>query len=181
MIDPPEETDQFGNELLGEIFSWFPDKVVYKLNYLLTKIRLFGNEQIINYFEVLVSSIIRNISQQEPKDLRIRRRKEPIEDAPVFELYLKLLQKEKKKLEHYWDAKDQGAIDYGTFTVALCDNRDFGSYLSIGLTENSIDCIVTSPPYATALPYIDTDRLSILIINQLASGRRAVIERSNRF
>jgi len=181
VIDPPEETDQFGNELLGEIFSWFPDKVVYKLNYLLTKIRLFGNEQIINYFEVLVSSIIRNISQQEPKDLRIRRRKEPIEDAPVFELYLKLLQKEKKKLEHYWDAKDQGAIDYGTFTVALCDNRDFGSYLSIGLTENSIDCIVTSPPYATALPYIDTDRLSILIINQLASGRRAVIERSNRF
>ena len=28
----------------------------------------------------------------------------------------------------------------------------------------SVDCIITSPPYATALPYLDTDRLSIYFL-----------------
>ena len=34
---------------------------------------------------------------------------------------------------------------------------------STGLSHNSIDLAITSPPYATALPYVDTDRLSLYI------------------
>jgi len=170
--------DEFPKELLDELYNWFPKKVVNKLNIILSKIRLFGNDKIVNYFEVLLSSVIRNISQQDPKDLRIRKRKEEIVDAPVFEIYLKLLKKEKKKLENYWVAADQGAVTIGTFKVGLLDNRDVRSYDSMGLKENCIDCIVTSPPYATALPYIDTDRLSILVINKLSSIERTEIERS---
>ena len=34
---------------------------------------------------------------------------------------------------------------------------------STGLRKKSIDLAITSPPYATALPYVDTDRLSLYV------------------
>ena len=37
---------------------------------------------------VVVSDIVREVSQQEPKDLRIRRRATPLDDAPVYQLFL---------------------------------------------------------------------------------------------
>ncbi len=33
-----------------------------------------------------------------------------------------------------------------------------------------VDAVITSPPYATALPYIDTDRLSLIYLGLLARG-----------
>jgi len=39
-----------------------------------------------------------------------------------------------------------------------------------------VDAIVTSPPYATALPYIDTDRLSLLVLFGLDTRQRSAIE-----
>ena len=41
-----------------------------------------------------------------------------------------------------------------------------------------MDAVVTSPPYATALPYIDTDRLSILLLDSRSSTERSQIEES---
>lgn len=34
---------------------------------------------------------------------------------------------------------------------------------STNLKPNTVDVVITSPPYATALPYIDTDRLSLFV------------------
>jgi DNA modification methylase len=178
IVGIPKSDDQFPKELHEEIFSWFPTPVVHKLNFLLAEIRLFGDDRVVNYFEILLSSIVRNISQQDPKDLRIRKRKEFIEDAPVFELYLKAMKSQLAKLESFWESVDQGVVSIGSFKVGLVDNREPDSYTALGLNESSVDCIVTSPPYATALPYIDTDRLSILIINSLSSRERAIIEKS---
>jgi hypothetical protein len=41
-----------------------------------------------------------------------------------------------------------------------------------------VNAVVTSPPYATALPYIDTDRLSILLLCGVPSSARSQIEES---
>jgi hypothetical protein len=49
---------------------------------------------------------------------------------------------------------------------------------ALGLPTNSVDCVVTSPPYATALPYIDTDRLSLLSVMGLTSPVRSKLEQS---
>src|SRR5690606_16800183 len=46
----------------------------------------------------------------------------------------------------------------------------------LGLERQSVDAVVTSPPYATALPYIDTDRLSLLAIMGIPSKIRSTLE-----
>ena len=33
--------------------------------------------------------------------------------------------------------------------------------------RRSVDVVITSPPYATALPYLDADRLSLIILGLL--------------
>ena len=48
----------------------------------------------------------------------------------------------------------------------------------LGLAEGSVDCVLTSPPYATALPYVDTDRLSLLALFGLTSKSRRPLELS---
>jgi hypothetical protein len=60
--------------------------------------------------------------------------------------------------------------------VWVGDARDYENYISNGVHETCVDAVVTSPPYATALPYIDTDRLSILILFGLAVRERSRIE-----
>src|SRR4029077_19971919 len=34
-----------------------------------------------------------------------------------------------------------------------------------------VDAVITSPPYATALPYLDTDRLSLIVLGLLSRDR----------
>jgi site-specific DNA-methyltransferase (cytosine-N4-specific) len=45
------------------------------------------------------------------------------------------------------------------------DSRNLGF-----LSEGCIDAIITSPPYATALPYLDTDRLAMYVLGLLNPG-----------
>ena len=58
------------------------------------------------------------------------------------------------------------------------DARTQKTFKALGLTENSVDLVLTSPPYATALPYIDTDRLSLLVLFGMDSSARRPIEQS---
>lgn len=39
-----------------------------------------------------------------------------------------------------------------------------------------MDIVISSPPYATALPYIDTNRLSMLVLEGYNAARRVSIE-----
>ena len=56
------------------------------------------------------------------------------------------------------------------------DSRSWETFAGIGLEQHAVDLILTSPPYATALPYIDTDRLSILVLDGLTSSQRRPLE-----
>ncbi|MBL3931435.1 hypothetical protein FH722_25600, partial [Bacteroides thetaiotaomicron] len=50
------------------------------------------------------------------------------------------------------------------------------TFMKLGLESGSVDLVLTSPPYGTALPYIDTDRLSLLFIMGLKSSERKPVE-----
>jgi len=174
----PETTDQFSPHVIDEVYSWFPTPVVYKLNWLLGQIRLFGEARLVNFLEVLVSDCIREVSQQDPADLRIRRRAEPIADAPLIELFLQRLESQHRRLEHFWTVSSRRPFPFLSATVIQGDCRDTKTFGSLGLGQESVDAVVTSPPYATALPYIDTDRLSLMaILGMPARPRRTVEER----
>lgn len=173
-----ETTDQFPSHIIDEVYSWFPTPVVYKLNWLLGQIRLFGEDRLVNFLEVLVSDCIRKVSHQDPTDLRSRRRAELIADAPLIELFLQRLEAQRQRLEQFWTVSGRRPFPFLSATVAQGDCRDAQTFGSLGLGQESVDAVVTSPPYATALPYIDTDRLSLMaILGMPAKPRRTVEER----
>ncbi|WP_330728057.1 DNA methyltransferase [Burkholderia multivorans] len=172
----PDAVDQFHPDVVDELFSWFPAPVVRKLNWLLTQIRLFGEARLVNFLEVLVSDCIREVSQQDPTDLRIRRRAEPIEDAPLIELFRQRLETQQRRLDHFWSVASRRPVPFISANVAHGDCRAESTFSTMGLNEASVDAVVTSPPYATALPYIDTDRLSLMAILGMPSGSRRVVE-----
>lgn len=168
--------DQFDEAGHSELLNWFPEVVLAKLNLLLKRIRLMGNHTLVDFFEVIVSSIIRDISQQEPTDLRIRRRKELIKDAPVYEMFFRKLTAQNVRLRKYWSVAARQPGPRFAPLIIEGDSRREECFATAGISDESIDCVVTSPPYATALPYIDTDRLSLLAILGMQSSKRAVIE-----
>lgn len=135
------------------------------------KIHRIPDNRISNFLEVIVSNLIRDISQQDPTDLRIRRRKEPLLDSPVVYMFKQNLEKQISKLESYFSSVDYSPSIFYQSKIWSGDCRKTDSFTSHGLTQGSIDAVITSPPYATALPYIDTNRLSLLILMSLSSKK----------
>jgi len=171
-----QNTDQFKPEVLDEIFSWFPKPVVYKLNWLLSIIRAVSITAVREFLEVILSSIIRDVSQQDPRDLRVRRRKPPLEDAPVIELFTNRLSEQLQRLRDFWRVSCYWPVHTRSPRIAVGDSRQADTFRKLGLKPGSVDLVVTSPPYATALPYIDTDRLSLLVLFGMASSERRALE-----
>jgi DNA modification methylase len=174
----PENLDQFRQETHEELLSWFPEPVLHKINWLLGQARLFGNPPIVEFFEVVISSLIRDVSHQDPTDLRIRRRKTLLEDAPVFEMFLERLTQQHLRLTKYWAIAGRQPGRLFVPVVKQGDSRNTETMEALGLLKDSVDCVVTSPPYATALPYIDTDRLSLLSVMGLTSPIRSKLEQN---
>ena len=176
--DVPESLDQFSVETHDELTRWFPLPVLYKLNWLLGQVRLLGTQTLVGFFEVVISNLIRSVSHQDPADLRIRRRKVPLEDAPVLEMFRDQLSQQHSRLQKYWTVAGRQPGLLVAPTVLEADSRRRKSMELLGLHADSVDCVVTSPPYATALPYIDTDRLSLLAILGMPSRTRSDLEKN---
>lgn len=165
----------FDEKILPELVSWFPRNVLVKLSAILSEIEKVTNPTIREFLEVCLSSIIRQISHQEPKDLRIRRRKDELTDAPVHALFVKKVSEQKKRIFKFWSLSNTNPSILGKAHAEKGDVRDIAVLTNLSGGEK-FDAIVTSPPYATALPYIDTDRLSILVLFGLKSKQRQEIE-----
>lgn len=172
----PVALDQFERAAYEELLNWFPEPVLSKINWLLGNIRLLGDPALVDFFEVILSSLIREVSDQDPTDLRIRRRKEPLRDAPVLEIFKARLEEQHLRLRKYWSVAGRQPGALVNPTVLQGDSRRTDTMSRMGLGESSVDCVLTSPPYATALPYIDTDRLSLLAIMGLTASERTRYE-----
>lgn len=159
-----------------EAARWFAGPVLRKLDWLLFKLRRASAGPTLDFLETIVSSIIRDVSHQDPSDLRIRYRAMPLSDADVLGMFLKQLDIHFGRIEKFWTIRGYAPHRFVDATAVEGDNRQLTSYNRLGLFENSVDLVVTSPPYATALPYIDTDRLSMLVLMGLTSSDRRPLE-----
>ncbi|MBI4763705.1 MAG: restriction endonuclease [Deltaproteobacteria bacterium] len=172
----PEEREQLHEHCLDEIERWFSQAIVFKLNWLLRSIRSVSEGVIRDFFEVILSSIIREVSHQDPDDLRIRKRKNLIADADVLSLYLDALDTQYGRIEKFWSVRGYSPNRFKPCMVVEGDSREKSVFDHLGIHESDIDLILTSPPYATALPYIDTDRLSLLVLFGMDASNRRPIE-----
>lgn len=177
-LSPSDDDSVFPSMAANEIKSWFAKNVRRKLAALLHAIRTVPEIRVKEYLEVLLSNIVREVSQQDPEDLRIRRRSPQLGDAPVFELYAKHLSEQRQRLIDFARRSNSAPCRFGSVQIHESDSREPSTLNLANIDDGTIDAIVTSPPYATALPYIDTDRLSILLLDGRPPNQRTLIEES---
>lgn len=135
--------------------KWFQSEVLDQIE-ALREALLSVEEPVQSILLAIASNLLRDYSLQDPTDLRIRRRKTPPPSSPFAERFLADVMIAADKLRAAQDAV--GSAD-GTAIALRGDSRELDALLP---HDYEADFAITSPPYATALPYIDTQRLSIV-------------------
>lgn len=111
------------------------------------------------YFLCILSNLLRDYSEQEPADLRIRRRRTDYPKESLTSAFLRNVDKEVQKLVEF------RKVHTGKVNSAKAYLQNSGAKLTAPSAQSGlkdVSAIITSPPYATALPYIDTNRLSLV-------------------
>ena len=143
---------------------WFPISVLVQLTIILDSINEIPGLAIRNVFKVILSDITRNVSWQDPSDLRIRRRKDPSQDYPAIELFVSSV---KKRINVITAARKHVLNNKSWQRAVLANSSNIKALKGRPqvFLDGGIECVISSPPYATALPYIDTQRLSLALLD----------------
>ena len=152
---------------------WFHPAVLKDLDRIAASIRSLNNMTIRNFMLLCLSNILRRVSWQKEADLRVRRElKRPGDLDPVKE-FLDELERSMRLMLAFLrlesgPPRGNANIRHGD---SRCLSREWRPLL------DKVDAIITSPPYATALPYLDTDRLSLCFLGLLRRSAYRHIDR----
>lgn len=139
--------------------SWFEPEILTQIERIRAAIEI-ENEDVSSFFFVIASNLLREFSLQEPADLRIRRRPTANAKTTFLSSFEAAGGEAIRKLQA---AQKVVGTSLALGRAYLKDNRDL---TGLELPELA-DAAITSPPYATALPYIDTQRLSLVWLSLL--------------
>ncbi|KAF5072917.1 hypothetical protein DSECCO2_197000 [anaerobic digester metagenome] len=163
ILDTRIETRWNENDIVY-LKRWFDFNALCEVHSILSIIEDCYEGTTLDFFKLCLSNIIREISWQKTSDLRVRKEICPYEKGKARVLFLTEIKRQINKLIPYVRLV-QSEINLQTFSVRVGDARsidkEFESYVE------ECDVLITSPPYATALPYIDTDRLSLIVLGLL--------------
>ena len=142
---------------------WFPLSVLAQLQIILDAIYEEAPPYLRDVFRIIASDIVRDVSWQDPNDLRVRRRKNPAPNYPAVKAFASALH---ARINAVIAAQEHIPPHRGWQSAFLGDSGEPSSIdgTARAFLEDGVSCIVSSPPYVTALPYIDTQRLSIAIL-----------------
>jgi site-specific DNA-methyltransferase (cytosine-N4-specific) len=150
--DTEIEKPQFKN-----LEFWFNDKVIIELAKIKKVIKEIKNKKIQDFFLVAFSETVRKSSNTKNGEFKlVRIKKELLEkyNPNVLKIFEQKLGSNIKGMEEFY--RD---VDKNTWTKII-----FGdSSKNNGIKENSVDCIITSPPYGdsrTTVAYGQFSRLS---------------------
>jgi site-specific DNA-methyltransferase (cytosine-N4-specific) len=167
--------------------NWFPEQVLSELEHITGIVASVRDTTERNLLWLSLSNILRRVSWQKEDDLRARRDvHRDIELDPVKEFLDELGRSVRLMLAFLLQCRD---ARLGRGTVLEGDARAADKVLQS--RAGKVDAVITSPPYATALPYLDTDRLSLLFLRLLSRpehrrrdlimiGNREITERTRR-
>lgn len=126
-------------------------------------------------FEVILSDQLREVSLQEPLDLRVRRRSDAQANYPLMDSYLNAV---RDRIPRITRARAAIGEIRGEQIAHQADIRATNPRLLTGWPAAGFDAVITSPPYANALPYIDTQRLSLVLLGMISASQIGGTERS---
>ena len=155
---------RWGEDDLKYLRRWFFEDALKDIYQVLDAIESCSIGTIRSLAEIALSNILRKISWQKEKDLRVRKEVKDYEREKAQALFKDEINKQKAKLSKYLDII-QANKKFPLYWIVEGDSRKIDSKMRKWI--NKCDVLITSPPYAMALPYIDTDRLSLVVLGLL--------------
>ncbi len=143
--------------------SWFAEDAINDLDLVIEALNRVKNEKIRKFFYVSLSNILRKVSWQKIDDLRVRKEVRLDCDVDAVKEFLEELGKSVRLVLAF--LYQEGNKNLPRHSISQGDARNASQVWNI---SGEVDTIITSPPYATALPYLDTDRLSLSYLNLLS-------------
>ncbi|NNE18219.1 MAG: hypothetical protein HKN10_07060, partial [Myxococcales bacterium] len=154
-------------EELDYLLRWFAPEALSETASIVRHIQRCTDEDTSRFLTVCLSNIVRGVSWQLESDLRVRKRVYDYTSGSTYERFTSEVQRQRAKIEPYlrvlYDEQVEtcptpGDIRVGDARVIHNELREY---------RGQCDALITSPPYATALPYLDTDRLSLMVLRLL--------------
>lgn len=149
---------------LSYLRLWFDQEAIRDISAVLIDIKKVQAPLYKDFFRVCLSNIIRSVSWQKITDLRVRKEIKQYNPGTVIYQFKDQVNEKLDRIYPYLCVLPQSMpkpamiIRHGN---AVNVAELFPEH------RETIDLLVTSPPYATALPYLDTDRLSLIVLGLL--------------
>lgn len=149
---------------LAYINRWFAPEAISEIAGILAFIRALDDSKVRDLLLVCLSNILRSVSWQKEADLRVRKEMRPFRIGDAVARFEAAVQEQVGRIDPYLSLshpRERGirfSIREGN---AVRVDELFPEYVG------RVDLLITSPPYATALPYLDTDRLSLVVLGLL--------------
>jgi len=143
------EIDIPDNKRLG---YWFPEKQKMDLAIILSRIKQIENQDVRNFSLCAFSNILKGCSRWMTKSVKPTIYKEKVV-ADAYKSFVRQTLRMMIKNDEFW--KILGTKDFD----CVADNVD--AY-KMGLKDDSVSLIVTSPPYVTSYEYADLHQLTAI-------------------
>lgn len=144
--------------------KWFSDKVLGELDLIMLHIFSIKDRVLQDFLKIVLSNIIRGVSWQKADDLRVRKEVRPDAEIDVLsDFHEELGNSVRTVLSFLYQNRNS---KMGDFEVREGDAREAAQVF--GKHMGKVDAVITSPPYATALPYLDTDRLTLYYLGLMS-------------
>ena len=142
---------------------WFAAHTLIELDQVIGSVQCLPTPELQDFYRVCLSNILRGVSWQKNEDLRVRKQVVELRTGEVITRFLNETLRSTKIVAAF--LAERGQEELGTYTVQEADARQ--AVDAAPTLTGKVDAVITSPPYATALPYIDTDRLSLIYLGLL--------------
>ena len=152
---------------------WYALPALHELDQVYAAIQTLSTAPLRDFFLVCLSNVLRSVSWQKNDDLRVRKEVVDVDRGEVTRRFLSQARRSTTTVSAF--TAERGRLKAGGFDVSEADARDAVSALKP--VAGKVDAVITSPPYATALPYIDTDRLSLIYLGLLSRTDHATRDR----
>ena len=167
--------------------GWFSEQVLRDLDQIASIVHSLKGVPIRDFMRLSLSNIIRKVSWQKEDDLRVRKEIKANEDIDPIKEFLEELGRSVRTVLAFLY---QNQRPTGLYDIREGDARGITKHWNKWLGK--VDIVITSPPYATALPYLDTDRLSLCYLGLLPRseyrgrdrkmiGNREITERERQY
>jgi site-specific DNA-methyltransferase (cytosine-N4-specific) len=143
--------------------DWFDPVILGELDEIATCVDTRTRGAIRNFMLLCLSNILRRVSWQKLDDLRVRRELKAVDEIDPVKEFLEELGRSVRLVLALLRQEGRPAIVRSE--IAAGDSKCLSQHWA--KWKGKVDAVITSPPYATALPYLDTDRLSLCFLGLL--------------